>query len=113
MADAFFQQVAYTVAVSFADPAVADEWLAWLFPDHVRAVLAAGAADAEVVELDGPQRPFEVRYHFPSRAALARYEQEHAPALIADGLRRFPPERGITYRRSVGAASWTYQRDDE
>src|SRR5215208_743743 len=105
MADTFFQQVAYTVSVTFADPAVADEWLRWLFPDHLRAVLAAGAADAEVVELDGPERTFEVRYHFTSRAALAGYEQEHAPRLRAEGLKLFPPERGITYRRTVGQAS--------
>ena len=73
MSEAFFTQVAYTVHVSFSDAGVADEWLRWLFPDHLRAVLAAGAADAEVVEVDGPQRTFEVRYHFASREALARF----------------------------------------
>src|SRR5947208_15042207 len=107
MAETFFTQVAYTVTVAFADAAVADEWLAWLFPDHLRAVLAAGAADAEVVEVDGPQRTFEVRYHFASREALARYEQDHAPRLRAEGLRLFPPERGITYRPTTGEPSWT------
>jgi hypothetical protein len=112
MSEAFYPQVAYTVHVSFTDAAVADEWLRWLFPDHVRAVLAAGAEDAEVVELDGPQRTFEVRYHFASREALGRYEQEHAPRLRAEGLQLFPPERGITYRRTVGQATWTYQRED-
>jgi hypothetical protein len=113
MSEAFFTQVAYTVHVSFSDAGVADEWLRWLFPDHIRAVLAAGAADAEVVEVDGPQRTFEVRYHFASREALARYEQGHAPRLRAEGLKLFPPERGITYRRTTGEASWTYQRVDE
>jgi hypothetical protein len=112
MADPFFNQVAYTVTVTFADAAVADEWLTWLFPDHLRAVLAAGATDAEVVALDGPQRTFEVRYHFPSREAFAGYEQDHAPRLRAEGLKLFPPERGITYRRSLGEATWTYQRED-
>jgi hypothetical protein len=65
-------------------------------------VLAGGACDAEIVQLDGPEPAFEVRYHFPSRAAFARYEKEHAPRLRAEGLRRFPVEKGVVYRRSVG-----------
>src|SRR5262245_36938569 len=105
MGAVFFTQVAYTVIVSFTDSGVADEWLRWLFPDHLRDVLAAGALDAEVVELEGAPRTFEVRYHFASRDAFARYEQDHAPRLRAAGLKLFPPERGITYRRSLGAAT--------
>jgi hypothetical protein len=94
--------VAYTVAVTFADGALAGEWLRWLRDGHVAEVLAGGAADAEVVELDGPPFSYEVRYHFPSREAFDRYEREHAPRLRAEGLRRFPPEKGITYCRSAG-----------
>jgi hypothetical protein len=48
-----------------------------------------------------------VRYHFPSREAFAAYERDHAPRLRADGLRRFPPERGVSYRRSVGVVRLT------
>jgi Domain of unknown function (DUF4286) len=95
-------QVAYTVAATFADAALADEWLRWLADGHLAEVLAGGANDAEVIELDSPPRSFEVRYHFPSREAFAVYERDHAPRLRAEGLGRFPVERGITYRRSVG-----------
>jgi hypothetical protein len=95
-------RVVYSVFATFADPALADQWLRWLAAGHVAQVLAAGATGAEVVELDGPQRSFEVRYHFPSREALAAYERDHAPALRAEGLRLFPVERGVTYRRAVG-----------
>jgi hypothetical protein len=94
--------IAYTVAVTFPDPALAAEWLRWLTEGHIAEVLAGGACDAEIVQLDGPEPAFEVRYHFPSRAAFARYEKEHAPRLRAEGLRRFPVEKGVVYRRSVG-----------
>jgi hypothetical protein len=92
----------YTVAVTFADSALAEEWLRWLAEGHIAEVLAGGATSAEVIELDAPQRSFEVRYRFASREVFAEYEQKHAPRLRAEGLRRFPTERGVSYRRSVG-----------
>jgi hypothetical protein len=95
-------RVVYSVFATFTDPALADEWLRWLAAGHVAEVLGAGATDVEVVELDGAPRSFEVRYHFPSREAFAAYERDHAPRLRADGLRLFPVERGVTYRRAVG-----------
>jgi dipeptidase E len=96
--------VTYTVAAAFEDASLAEEWLRWLTGGHLAEVLAGGAADAEVVELEGAAgRSFEVRYHFPSRAAFERYEREHAPRLRADGLARFPVEKGVKYCRSVGA----------
>jgi hypothetical protein len=94
--------VVYTVGATFTNAAVADEWLRWLAEGHLAAVLAGGALDVEVVELDAPERSLEVRYHFPSREAFAAYERDHGPRLGAEGLQRFPAERGITYRRSVG-----------
>ena len=94
--------LAYTVAVTFSDSDLAEEWLRWLREGHIAEVLAGGATDAEIIELDGPGRSFEVRYHFPSRGVFEHYEKEHAPRLRADGLKRFPVEKGITYRRSVG-----------
>jgi hypothetical protein len=94
--------IAYTVAATFADAAVAEEWLGWLRSGHLAEVLAGGALSAEVIEWDGPERSFEVSYHFPSRQAFAKYEREHAPRLRAEGLERFPPGRGVTYRRMVG-----------
>jgi hypothetical protein len=96
-------EVTYTITATFEDTAVAEEWLRWLEDGHIAAVLAAGASDAEVVELDGPGRRIEVRYHFPSREIFTRYEQQDAPRLRAEGLQRFPPERGIVYSRSTGA----------
>lgn len=96
------QAVAYTVAVEFDHEATAAEWLAWLTGGHIAEVLAGGAEGAEVVRLDGPRAAFEVRYRFASRAAFAAYERDHAPRLRAEGLKLFPPERGVSYRRSLG-----------
>jgi hypothetical protein len=94
--------VAYTVTADFSDDAVAAEWLRWLREGHLAAVLEGGATTAEIVALDGPSLSYEVRYRFPSREAFVRYEREFAPDLRAEGLRLFPPERGVSYRRSVG-----------
>lgn len=93
---------AYTVACEFTDPAVAEEWLQWLREEHLADVLGAGASAAEVVRLDGSPVRIEVRYRFHSRAAFEVYERDHAPRLRAEGLRRFPLERGLTYTRSTG-----------
>src|SRR5260370_30587286 len=93
--------IAYTVAVTFSNPGLAEEWLRWLVDGHIAAVLAGGATDAEIIELDSPAQAVEVRYHFPSPEVFAHYDKEHAPQLRAEGLARFPVEKVITYRRSV------------
>jgi dipeptidase E len=96
-------KLAYTVAVTFTDPALAQQWLAWLRGGHIAAVLAGGAEHAEVIELEGGEAlTFEVRYRFPSREAFAVYERDRAPRLRAEGTSLFPPEKGVTYRRSTG-----------
>src|SRR5262249_6899847 len=96
-------KVAYTVDVAFRDAGLAETWLAWLRGGHLAAVLAGGAEHAEVVELDAAEgRAFEVRYRFASREAFDAYERDRAPALRAEGLRLFPVEKGVTYRRWTG-----------
>jgi hypothetical protein len=105
------QVIAYTVAATFVDRAVAEEWIDWLRRGHIREVLASGGSDAEIVRLDGADCTIEVRYHFASRAAFSEYESKHAPRLRAEGTKRFPPDRGIVYRRSVGAVEMTLKRE--
>jgi hypothetical protein len=111
--------VAYTVTAEFDDVSVAEHWIRWLRDEHLAEVLAGGALDAEVIRFDrddaGVTRSdpassevaswsvrCEVRYHFASRAAFGDYERDHAPALRAKGLARFPTTRGIRYQRSLG-----------
>ena len=94
--------IAYTVRCTFDDPAVMDEWIAWLRDEHVADVCAAGAVDGHLVKLDGTPQTVEVRYRFASRDAFERYERNHAPHLREEGLRLFPLERGLSYERSVG-----------
>ena len=103
-------ELAYTVYTTFTDGRLADDWLRWLRGGHIAEVINGGATDAEIVELDAASdappgtRAFEVRYHFPSRAHFARYEADRAPRLRAEGLKLFPLERGVSYRRAVGIA---------
>ena len=92
----------YTVTARFSDAAVAEEWLEWLRNGHCQAVLDGGATRAEVLQLQATPVVREVRYDFPDPATFAHYEQHHAPALRAEGLTRFPTERGIVYGRTVG-----------
>ena len=99
----------YTVAATFEDDRIAQEWIAWLRDEHLAEVCAAGALDAEVIRCDAvdggdakSQSRCEVRYHFASRAAFEVYVRDHAPRLRTDGLKRFPPERGVAYERATG-----------
>jgi hypothetical protein len=98
-------QIAYTVTVAFRDVNLAEEWLGWLRGGHIAEVLAGGATSAEIVALDEPSHAYEARYRFPSREAFKQYEREHAPRLRAEGLRLFPIEKGVSYRRSVGVVT--------
>ena len=104
---AFRPMFTYTVRCTFETEAVAHEWIAWLRNGHLADVLAAGAVDAEVVRPDGAAIQAEVRYHFASREAFVVYERDHAPRLRAEGLKRFPPERGLIYERFTGESLFT------
>lgn len=92
----------YVVHATFEDSAVREEWIAWLRDGHAAEVMGGGAVSAEVIRLDGEVLAAEARYRFGSREAFRRYEREVAPTLRADGLARFPPERGVRYLRSTG-----------
>ncbi len=92
----------YTVACTFDDAATAEEWVAWLRDEHLGDVLQAGASAGEVVRIDGEALRYEARYAFLSRAAFAAYERDHAPRLRAEGMARFPLDRGLRYERTTG-----------
>jgi len=92
----------YTVRCRFDEMEIVREWLDWLRSEHLADVCTAGALDAEVILLDGEPITCEVRYHFESRAAFADYERDHAPRLREEGLKRYPPDRGVYYERSTG-----------
>lgn len=108
-------KVAYTVSARHPTAESASRYSAWLAAGHVQAVLAGGAESAAVIALDAsgdsatgsvPHRTVEVRYIFPSRAALDRYLTEHAPRLRAEGLALFGPGTGVTFARTVGEVAW-------
>ena len=91
---------AYSVRAAFDDAVVAAEYSAWLTDGHLADVIEGGAQEAMVVKL-GPLE-FEARYLFADAAAFAKYEQERAPALRAEGLAKFPPSRGVRMTRAQG-----------
>lgn len=101
--------VYYAVIATLPDQAVADEYVAWLKDGHVDQVIKGGAHSAMIVRLDpddaDPARQVMTQYVFATRELFDLYVQKHAPALRADGLERFPPERGVTFRRLTGASA--------
>lgn len=102
------EQIAYTVTATFGQPDRVGDFVTWLSEGHVRAVCLAGASSALVVVNDpapGELPTVQVRYLFPSRAALEAYLAEHAPRLRAEGLALFGAESGVTFSRSVGCVA--------
>lgn len=91
---------AYTVHAFFDDQAVATQWAAWLQNGHLADVLAAGAGSAELVQLAPLE--LEARYWFADAVAFAKYEEQSAPKLRAEGLAKFPASRGVRLSRSTG-----------
>lgn len=100
--------VLYVVTATLPDEATAREYIAWLEDGHVDEVIARGAHSGMIVRLDPTpaDRPGTVRvethYVFGTRELFDTYVERHAPTLRADGLKRFPPERGIAFERRVG-----------
>lgn len=96
----------YAVIATLPDAATAAEYVAWLKDGHVDQVVAGGATSASIVPLDPDTADAAPRvmtqYVFPSRAVFNTYVERYAPALRADGQKRFPPARGVTFVRLAG-----------
>jgi len=96
--------IAYTVFATLPDEPTAREYIGWLEGGHLAAVIAGGATSAQIIRVQSSLEPIqlEVRYLFPNQQVFDRYVAEVAPALRADGVRRFPPERGVRLERRSG-----------
>lgn len=96
----------YTVTATLPDRPTAERYVDWLRDGHIDAVVAAGAHSAMIVRVTDPPDPIrvETRYVFPTREAFDDYLAYHAPALRADGAKRFGPETGVRFVRTVGEA---------
>lgn len=98
-------KIAYTVRATCVSGEQAEAYAAWLRDGHLAAVVAGGARSGACVRLDdepGNRFRVEARYEFPDRAAFDAYVRDHAPALRQEGLRRFGPETGVRFERTVG-----------
>jgi hypothetical protein len=95
--------IAYTVIATLPDKRAADEYVGWL-DVHVKEVMRFGALTAMVVKIIEPESPVQVesRYTFADRQAFDRYIAMGAPKLRGEGLKAFPPERGVRFERRVG-----------
>ena len=101
----FGMAIAYTVVASLPSRELREQYIGWLTGGHTAEVIKGGADSAVVLRVDHEESGAwvaEARYTFASRAALETYLRDYAPGLRADGLRRFGPDSGVTFRRSVG-----------
>jgi len=92
----------YSVVATLPDEQACEAYIEWLLAGHSRGVLDGGAITAEVVRLapDSPPR-IESSYTFATEQDFARYEQDAAPALRADGAARFG-SLGVQFERRQG-----------
>lgn len=99
-------RVCYMVIATLPSAAVAEEYVAWLEDGHVDSVVDGGAHSAMIVRLEpnGPSEAPKVmtQYVFSTREMFDRYVREFAPALRAEGLKRFGPDRGVKMERLLG-----------
>ncbi|MEY3143572.1 MAG: hypothetical protein RLY21_2065 [Planctomycetota bacterium] len=93
----------YAVRSRFTNREVRADFIAWLAGGHLADVVRAGAIDAELVEFEPETADaigdVESRYHFASREAYEAYASGPAVALRAEGMAKFPPDRGIVMTR--------------
>ncbi len=97
-------RICYMVTATLPDDQIARRYISWLQDGHVDAVISHGAHSAMIIELEPRKGSPRVmtQYIFPTRQLFDRYVEEFAPALRADGLKRFPPESGVTFERNIG-----------
>lgn len=98
-------RICYMVTATLPDEATLAEFVAFLEDGHVDDVLKHGAHSAMIIRLDpaeGADFRVMTQYIFPTRALFDRYIKDFAPALRAEGLRRFPPDRGVRFERQIG-----------
>lgn len=98
-------RILYMVTATLPDEPTAQEYVAWLEDGHVDRVIDGGAHSGMIVRLEGApgERPrVETHYVFSTRELFDGYVRQHAPALRAEGLKKFPAERGIVFERRVG-----------
>ncbi len=96
--------IAYPVIATLPDLATRDAYIAWLDNGHLDAVIKGGAHAASIVVIEDPASPIQVetRYTFPTKDVFDQYVARFAPALRADGLKHFPPEKGVAMTRRLG-----------
>jgi len=97
-------EVWYMVRATLPDEDTRDAYLKWIQGGHLDQVIRGGASTARLVRVDEPPQPLDVlaMYTFPSRGAFDLYLRDHAPRLRAEGLERFGPQNGVSFRRQVG-----------
>lgn len=84
--------ILYNVTVSI-DPAISEEWLAWMRSTHIPDVMATGCfIESRLSRVHGEEEggvTFAITYLSPSQEKLDEYQAKHAPLLQKDHSEKF------------------------
>ncbi len=105
------ESILYIVEISCPDQEIADAVLTWLYDEHLEDVCQY-AEEAQAYgrileypepEIDDDFEPVVVTavYRFKDRACLTHYLNAGAAEMREKGLDAFPPEVGLTFKRSA------------
>lgn len=91
----------YNVTVSI-DPAIEQEWLAWMKQVHIPDVMATGLFVEHKImkllnEIEGQGVTYAIQYTFDDMSKYERYQNEFAPTLQAQHSQRYK-DRFVAFR---------------
>lgn len=84
--------ILYNVTVSI-DPAVAEDWLAWMRSTHIPDVMATGCfEESRISRVQGEEEgglTYAITYLAADELALSSYQKDHAPRLQKEHKARY------------------------
>jgi hypothetical protein len=84
--------ILYNVTVSI-DPAISEEWLAWMRSTHIPEVMATGCfVESRLSRVQGEEEgglTFAITYLSLNQEKLDEYQEKHAPLLQKDHSEKF------------------------
>lgn len=91
----------YNVTINL-DDSIHDEWMDWMTKKHLADVMATGCFVAHRIlkvlsEIENNGTTYSVQYYFNEMADYERYQEKYAPALRAEGQKKFG-EKMLAFR---------------
>ncbi|PKV67382.1 DUF4286 family protein [Pontibacter ramchanderi] len=106
--------IIYNVTINI-DNSVAEEWLDWMKSTHIPEVMATGYFLSNQIarllhEEDNGGTTYAVQYTCRNLEDLEEYQRDHAPALQAKVLERYP-EKFVAFRSLLQIVGQNVEKD--